>query len=206
LVDPALAIVRLPCGESKLLFLSILNQGVEVVRVVALCGGILGLVGAIVLWSLMSTNNPVAEWKMSNDGKSVSIENGEATKIEMPTRTIIYCNAAQPGVQVTIYNYHGNALVSVDESKRPLASNDLRRPLIFIVKNLGVSREFQTSAHYVASEIAWALDPPLPVDFLDVLAQGDTLLIQNRYRQIVAEFTTHGIQQAHEVMRGNCRS
>ena len=99
----------------------------------------------------MGTNNPVAEWKVSNDEKGVSIENRES---KAPTRTVIYCSATQPGVQVTIYDYHGNALVIVNEEKRPIPFDDLRRPVIFVVKNLGVNREFQTSAHYVTSEKA----------------------------------------------------
>src|SRR4051794_3637684 len=181
--------------------MSILNGG-KMFRIVALCVGALGLVGAIVLWSQMSTNNPVAEWKVSNDGRSVSIENREGNA---PTRTVISCSATQPGVQVTIYNYNGNALVTVNEEKRPIPFDDLRRPIIFVVKNLGVSRGFQTSVHYIASETAWVLDSPLPIDFLDLLAQGDTLLIQNRNRQIVAEFTTFGIKGAHEDMRRICR-
>ena len=45
----------------------------------------------------------------------------------------------------------------------------------------------------------------LPVDFLDLLVQGDTLLIQNRNRQIVAEFITEGIKKAHEIIRRVCR-
>jgi hypothetical protein len=165
----------------------------------------LALVGTIVLWRLTSTNNQVAEWKLSNDGMSVSIESEEAAKDKTPTRTVIFCGATQPGAQVKIYNYHGNALVTVDETKRPLPFDDLHRPLNFVVRNQGVSREFRTTAHYVATEMAWALDAPLPVDFLDLLAQGDTLLIHNKYGQIVVEFTTHGIKKAYEIMRGNCR-
>ena len=171
-------------------------------RIVALlCGGVLGLVGAIVLLSRMGTNNPVAEWKVSNDETGVSIDNREANA---PTRTVISCSATQPGVEVTIYNYHGNALVTVNEEKRPIPFDDLRRQVILVVKNRGVNREFQTSAHYVTSEMAWVLDPLLPVDFMDLLAQGGTLLIQNRNRQIVAEFTTYGIKKAHEIMRRVC--
>ena len=170
-------------------------------RVVALCGGVLGLIGAIVLWGRIGTNNPVAEWKVSNDEKSVRIENRETNA---PTRTVISCSATQPGAQVTIYDYHGNALVVVNEEKRPIPFDDLRRPVIFVVKNLGVNREFRTSARYVTSEKAWVVDPLLPLDFLDLLAQGDTLLIQNRNRQIVAEFTTYGIKKAHEIMRRVC--
>ena len=65
-------------------------------RIVALlCGGVLGLVGAIVLLSRMGTNNPVAEWKVSNDETGVSIDNREANA---PTRTVISCSATQPGV------------------------------------------------------------------------------------------------------------
>ena len=142
-------------------------------RIVALlCGGVLGLVGAIVLWSQMSTNNPAAEWKVSNDGRSVSIENREANT---PTRTIISCSATQPGGRSrTIYNYHGgNALVTVNEEKRPIPLRRLAPPgNLGCDRIAGVNREFQTSAHYVTSEMAWVLDPLVPVDFMDLLAQG----------------------------------
>jgi hypothetical protein len=189
-------------------------------RVLAYIAAAMLASGVIVigLWFMLGQrSHPPSEWKViANEPNSVIVENKA-----MRGDTIIRgtCGAS-PGIRFTILDYQGNAFVIVDGSNRPFRFDSLRRPLFLMVKHGAVSKEYINSAHYfgptVGAEVVranseskavastWDVVEPLNSNFMALLAESDTLLIQNQFRQTVAEFSAAGANGAYQTMQRIC--
>jgi hypothetical protein len=197
-------------GTAKESFMRLLAH----IAAAMLAGGIV-VVG---LWFMRGHEwHPAPEWKViATEPDGVTIENKA-----MKSDTIIQgiCDAS-PGIRFTIRNYGGNAFAIADEMNRPFRFDTFHRVLFLIVKHHDVSTQYINTAHYSgpaagaevlrantgskAAAATWEVVAPLGSDFMATLAEGGMLLIQNQYRQTVAEFSAAGANGAYETMRRIC--